>query len=168
VFPQAGGEEAEGGAGQSTPDGVDKHTKQLAFADAAGVDTLDAVVEGAPADEAPGEGEVGGRWLVGLKGPAPLRIGGMKGVLKGVVDVVEGHLVTEVDTGLDQDVPVGEAAQLLAGHECQAGGVRTCLRLDPGLRRSRRASGSWRSASLVGQGERNRHGFQDHGVLDAP
>lgn len=29
MFPQAGGEEAEGRAGQSTPDGVDKHTKPL-------------------------------------------------------------------------------------------------------------------------------------------
>ncbi|MFG2684246.1 class I SAM-dependent DNA methyltransferase [Streptomyces sp. NPDC048392] len=38
----------------------------------------------------------------------------------------------------------------------------------PGLRRSRVTPGSWRTASSAVLSERDRHGFQDHGVLYAP
>jgi diketogulonate reductase-like aldo/keto reductase len=91
---------------------------------------LDAVIEGVPTDETLSEVQVGLRGLVRLESPAPVGIRGVEGVLEGVVDVVERHFVAEIDARLDQDVPVDEARQLVAGHEAQADGVRSCLRLD--------------------------------------
>lgn len=104
--------------------------EQLAAGGAAGVDALDAVVEGVPVDEAAGEGEVVVGGLVRFEEPAALGVGGVQGVLEGVVDEVEGHLVAEVDPGLDEDVAVAEAGELPVRQERQTDGVGARLGLD--------------------------------------
>ncbi len=70
------------------------------------------------------------RWLVRFEFPSAGGVGGVEGVLEGVVHVVEGHLVAEVDARLDEDVAVGETGESVRGGEGQADGVRARLRLD--------------------------------------